>query len=261
MPGSGAGRSCSERVYRVLLLAYPKQYRREYGPQMEQAFRDLRREALCRGGGIGLARLWVRVGLDLASSAVVERNEDKEIAMRDRKFRSVVGVALATAFILLIPFLAAPAWGLFDFVIAGALIFGIGLTYVLVASKAGNMAYRAAVGVSLAAAFLLFWANGAVGIIGSEDNPANMMYVGVLAVGFIGAVVARFRPHGMVRASLATALAQASVAAIALLGLPWSPPVEILALNGFFVALFVGSALLFRHAGRERPSAGAGQEG
>ena len=52
----GADRSYSDHVYRVLLLAYPKEYRREYGPQMEQAFRDLRREALRRGGGIGLAR-------------------------------------------------------------------------------------------------------------------------------------------------------------------------------------------------------------
>jgi hypothetical protein len=61
-----------------------------------------------------------------------------------------------------------------------------------------------------------------------------------------------------------TALVQALVAAIALvlgLGHPWRPPLEILALNGFFVALFVGSALLFRNAGREQPPAGAGQEG
>jgi len=37
--------SRSERVYRVLLLAYPRKFRREYGPQMEQAFGDLYREA------------------------------------------------------------------------------------------------------------------------------------------------------------------------------------------------------------------------
>jgi hypothetical protein len=43
------------------------------------------------------------------------------------------------------------------------------------------------------------------------------MYIGVLAVGIIGAIVARFRPHGMARALFATALAQALVAVIALL--------------------------------------------
>ena len=90
------------------------------------------------------------------------------------------------------------------------------------------------------------------------------MYVGVLAVGIIGAIIARFRPHGMARALFATALAQALVAVIALiigLGLPWSPPVELLALNGFFVALFAGSALLFRYAARGQAPAGAGPEG
>ena len=179
-------------------------------------------------------------------------------------YRSVVGVALATAFILLIPLLAEWPWTLADFVFAGALIFGTGLTYVLVARKAGNIAYRAAVGVALAAALLLVWINLAVGIIGEPDELANMMYVGVLAVGIVGAIVARFRPHGMARALFATALAQALVAVITLifgLGSPWSPPAEILTLNGFFVALFVGSALLFRYAARERTPASAGQEG
>ena len=179
-------------------------------------------------------------------------------------YRSVVGVALATAFILLIPLLTAPAWTLADFVLAGALIFGTGLAFVLVA-KAGNIAYRAAVAVALAAALLLVWVTGAVGIIGSEDNNANLMYFGVLAVGIIGAIVARLRPHEMARALFATALAQASVAVIALIfGLgSGNPPgvLGILILNGFFVGLFVGSALLFRNAGREQTPAGAGQEG
>src|SRR4028118_594978 len=140
-------------------------------------------------------------------------------------YRSVFGVALATAFVLLIPLLAAPAWNLADFVFAGALIFGTGLTFVLVARRAGNIAYRVAVGVALAAAFILVWVTGAVGIIGSEDNNANLMYFGVLAVGIIGAIVARFRPHGMARALFAMALAQALDAGIVLifgLGLPWS---------------------------------------
>ena len=33
--------SRSEHVYRLLLLAYPGEFRREYGEQMEQAFGDL----------------------------------------------------------------------------------------------------------------------------------------------------------------------------------------------------------------------------
>ncbi len=130
--------------------------------------------------------------------------------------------------------------------------------------KTDNTAYRSAVGVALAAALILVWLSLGVGIIGEDGDPANLMYFGVLAVGVIGALIARFQPRGMARALLATALAQALVAVIALifgLGLPWSPPIEILALNGFFVALFVGSAWLFRNAAREQPPAGAGPEG
>jgi hypothetical protein len=125
-------------------------------------------------------------------------------------------------------------------------------------------AYRAAVGVALAAAFILVWLSLGVGIIGADGDPANRMYFGVIAVGIIGAIIARLRPHGMARALFATALAQALVAVIAViagLGYPFSGPAEILILNGFFVVLFVGSALLFRNAGRERTPAGSGQEG
>ena len=249
----------SERVYRSLLRAYPRELRDEYGEEMARCFRDLCLEELEDGGGLGLAALWANILPELLNSALKERST----MLARNTYRSVVGVALATAFILLLPLLAAPAWTLFDYVFAGALIFGTGLTYVLVAKKAGNIAYRAAVGIALAAAFLLVWLTGAVGIIGSEDNNANSMYFGVLAVGIIGAIVTRFRPHAMARALLATALTQALVAVIVLiigLGSPWSPPgvLGTLILNGFFAALFVGSALLFRYAAREQPPAGAG---
>jgi len=254
----------SERVYRFLLRAYPRGLRDGYGDEMARCFRDLCREGLENGGGggfLGLAALWARALPELFYTAIKERST---MSARNA-YRSVVGVALVTAFVLLIPLLTAPAWTLSDFVVAGALIFGTGLTYVLVASKAGNIAYRAAVGGALAAAFLLIWINLAVGIIGDSGDPANSMYIGVLAVGIVGAIIALFRPHGMARALFATALAQALVAVIALIfGLgSGSPPgvLGILMLNGFFVALFAGSALLFRRAARGQTPAGAGQEG
>src|SRR5688572_8532608 len=107
----------------------------------------------------------------------------------------------AGAALLLLPLLAMQvsdevAWDLADFVFAGALVAGVGVTYELAARTTGSRAYRAAVGVALAAAFILVWANAAVGVIGSEDNPANSMYGGVLAVGILGALIARFQPYG-----------------------------------------------------------------
>jgi thiazole synthase ThiGH ThiG subunit len=61
------------------------------------------------------------------------------------------------------------------------------------------------VALALVAAMLLVWVNLAVGIIGSEDNPANIMYLGVHAVLILGALLALFRPQGMARALFATA--------------------------------------------------------
>jgi hypothetical protein len=178
--------------------------------------------------------------------------------------KKIIRMALMTAFILLLPLLAMQftnevAWDLADFAVAGMLLFGTGLTYELIARKAGNIAYRAALGVALAAALILVWLSLGVGIIGNDGDSANLLYFGVLAIGIIGALIARFRPQGMARALFAMALAQTLVAVIALiagLGHPWSGPLELSLLNGFFVALFVGSAWLFHRAAHGKPERG-----
>ncbi len=130
--------------------------------------------------------------------------------------------------------------------------------------KTDNTAYKSAVGLALATPFLLVWIIGAVGVLGRAGDRADLMYIGVLAVGIMSAIIARFQPHGMARALFATALAQALVAVIALIAgmhqAPYSSVGEILGLNGFFVALFLGSAWLFRNAAREQTPAGAGPE-
>ncbi len=166
----------------------------------------------------------------------------------------------AATLLLLLPLVAMQFsdevnWSMADFAFAAVLLFGSLGAYELAVRKTGDTAYRGAIGLALAAAFLLIWMIGAVGLIGSEDNDANLMYYGVLAVGLIGAFVARFQPQGMARAMLATALAQALVTLIAVIagwGLPWSPPMEILGINGFFVALWLIAARLFGNVARDR---------
>lgn len=148
-------------------------------------------------------------------------------------------------------------WTASDFVFAGVLLFGSLGIYELVARKTEDTLYRYAVGVAVAAAFLLIWVNGAVGI---TDSDADGMYLGVLAVGFIGALLARFRPQGMALAMFATALALVSVSVIALVAgiVPaYNSAFEILGITGFYITLFVGSALLFREAARGGPERGA----
>lgn len=181
-------------------------------------------------------------------------------------FRLGARPLLAAVVLLMVPlvamqFTAEVDWTLFDFAFMGALIFGAGFTYELAAMKTDDSAYRWAVGVALAAGFLLVWVTGAVGIIGSEANAANLMYAGVLAVGVSGAFVARFRPRGMARAMVAAAVAQALVALIAVvygLGRPYSGAAELVLLNGFWVALFAVSARLFQNAAPQKAVAAAG---
>ena len=55
----------------------------------------------------------------------------------------------------------------------------------------------------------------------------------------------------MARALFATALAQALVAVIAMIA--WKQYFELSTLNGLFIALWIGSALLFRKAARVSP--------
>jgi hypothetical protein len=147
------------------------------------------------------------------------------------------------------------AWDAADFAIAGAMLFGACGIWELTARMTGNTAYRSAAGVAIVAGVVLVWLNLAVGLIGSEDHPANLMYGGVLAVGGIGTVVARCKPGGMARALLATALAQALVGGIALVA--GSGSNDIVPLTGLFAAMWLSSAWLFRKAAREQALAAA----
>ncbi|HEY6581455.1 MAG TPA: hypothetical protein VIZ60_10030 [Rubrobacter sp.] len=71
----GRAVSGSERIYRALLAAYPKEFRRAYGSEMAQVFRCMCREEVVSGGRGGLARLWVRTLLDLLATALAERTK------------------------------------------------------------------------------------------------------------------------------------------------------------------------------------------
>lgn len=175
---------------------------------------------------------------------------------RGRRWR--IAVWSIGAFILLAPAVAMQLsdevnWDVGDFVFAGVLVLGAAIAFEVVLRTRENAIYRAAAAVALAAAFMLGWVSAGVGIIGRDGDPANLMYAGVLAVGLGGALLARLRSAGMARAMAATALAQAVVAAIALfgrLGYPYSGPLEIVGVTGFFVALWLLSAWLFRKAAR-----------
>jgi hypothetical protein len=164
----------------------------------------------------------------------------------------------AAAFVLLLPLIARAPWTLSDFVVMGILLGGAGLALELAVRASGSIAYRAGAGVAVVAAFLLIWLNGAVGFLGSENNPANLMFAGVLAVAVLGSVLARFRPGGMARAMFVTAAAQILVGVVALaagLGSPgYDGLYEVVMGTAIFAALWRISAGLFRKAAGEQIS-------
>jgi hypothetical protein len=245
--------------YAILLRLQAPAFHERFGEGMEQTFNDILRERAGQGKGLFACALWM-----FAETAV---EIIKENMMRNK---NIWRIALVTAFLLLIPLVAMQFsdevdWNLFDFVVAGTLLFGSGLAYELIARKGGNIAYRAAVGVAVAASLLLVWINLAVGIIGSENNPVNSLYFWVLFIGIIGATISRLRPRGMALDMFATAFALALVPVIALMiGKPQFRSMQeapgvlgVLTLNAFFVMLFVVSGLLFRHSAQAGSAKGA----
>lgn len=124
--------------------------------------------------------------------------------------------------------------------------------------KTNRTTYGVAALLALGTALLIAWGVAAMGVIGAEGDSFDLLYLGVLAAGIAAAAVVRFRPRGMVRVLLAMALAQGVLTVVALLAGKHTSPVssvtEIVALNGFFAALFVAAAWLFQRAERSDPS-------
>ena len=167
--------------------------------------------------------------------------------------------ALLLAPLAAMQFTSQVVWTAGDFLVFGAMLLGALGLYELAVRKAGSAAYRWAAGVAVAAGFFLVWVNLAVGVIGSEDNPANLMFAGVLAVALLGALGARLRPAAMANVLFATALAQLAVGIVALTGdlgadgIGW--PRDVIGLTAIFTGLWFAAALLFRRAARERMAA------
>jgi hypothetical protein len=167
-----------------------------------------------------------------------------------------------TALILLTPLVAMQFtdevnWTVGDFVFAGLVLVGAGITYEL-AARVGNLAYQAAVVVALGAGVLTMWVTGAVGIIGSEDNPGNQLYLGVLVLAVAGAIVTGGRAARMtwVMSVIAVATVLVPVIAFAAVAEPRSDVLapEVFGTTGFFAAMWLLSAWLFRKAARGQAS-------
>jgi hypothetical protein len=165
----------------------------------------------------------------------------------------LIGWAIPVA-LLTIPWLAHWPWSAADFIIAAAMFGIVGGTFELAVRASGSRSYRGGAAVALATAFLLVWINLAVGIIGNEDNPLNLMFFGVIGAAIVGSIVARFEADGMARAMIVAGVIQALIGIdVYLQGAAATEPpgpIAILMLIEFFALAWFASAWLFRRAAR-----------
>ena len=154
--------------------------------------------------------------------------------------------------LLLLPFVANAPWTPADYIFAALLFGSVGLALELIFRKSSGLAYRTGAAVAVLAAFLTIWVNAAVGMIGSEDDPYNLLFLGVLGVALIGAVLARFAPAGMARAMMSAALVQGLLSAVGL-----ATDVRGGIFSMAFIGFWVLAAALFHNAARDRATAGA----
>jgi hypothetical protein len=166
--------------------------------------------------------------------------------------------AIGSTLFLIIPLTgmlmnAGVNWGFFDFIFAWVFIFSAGFTYKYIASKKSNAKYKAALGIAVFISLFIVWSNLAVGIIGSEDNPVNIIYFVMLFAVIIGGVTVKFQPKGLSILMFATAAAHGLIPfiAIVLIGAEniehfTSEMTTQIGIHLFIIMLWIISGLLFR---------------
>lgn len=178
--------SFSGRVYALLLLAYPARFRREYGPEMAQVFRDDLHGTLRNKGTSGLVGLWFLVVFDLSKTAFAEHLWEV-FHMPIEKFSRWTGLAAALGGALMVylfirteePDIATIFWGL----IPMTLCWAIALTGLYRRLPAGSHpANKIMLGLSLLSIAVLL-----VGLALLQVPEADYAW-GMLLVGFFGLI-------------------------------------------------------------------------
>jgi hypothetical protein len=228
----------------MLLRLYPRPFHEQFGVGMAQTFGDLCRER--RGAERGLLGLAVWVYFETLAGIVRENTTHMS-----QMGKTVLRVALVALGLLMAPLVASLLipdwhWGVGGFVFAYVLFFGTGMAYALIARRMGAWTYKAGVGVALVAGFALGWSN--MVHVADSENPANLVYFGVLAVGIIGAGLARLEARGLARTLFVMAAVLAVIAVVLPSGAPPEMARNMAVGHAVFVALFAASGVLFRRA-------------
>ena len=230
--------------YAMLLRLYPRPFRERFGEGMAQTFHDLCRER--RNANRGLFGFVLLIFFETSVGIVMENT-----TRTSQLGKTMLRVALGALAVLMVPLAASRVvegwnWNAGGFVFLYVLLFGTGMAYAVIARKMGAWSYKVGVGMALVAGFALGWSN--MVHVADSENPANLVYYSVLAVGGVGAWLARLKARGLARTLFAMAATLALIAVILPSGAPPYLARNMAIGHGVFVALFTASGLLFRHA-------------
>ena len=228
----------------MLLRLYPQPFRERFGEGMAQTFHDLCREHRDAARGLFGFALWIFC--ETLGGIVMEN-----IMRMNQLGKTMLRVALGALAVLMVPLVASQVvegwhWGAGGFVMAYVLFFGTGMAYALIARKMSAWSYKAGVGVALVAGFALGWSNMVQ--VADSGHPENLVYHSVLAVGVVGALLARLEARGLARTLFVMAATLALIAVILPSGAPPDMARRMAIGHGVYVALFTASGLMFRHA-------------
>lgn len=141
-------------------------------------------------------------------------------------------------------------WTAFDFLVMGMMLAAVCLAFELALRMARNGYYMLGAGLAAGTAFLITWSNLAVGIVGNENNPVNLIFFGIVAIAVVGTLVSRLQPSGMARTMLVAGFAQAATVVLALF--KEAPIVAVI--PGVFTAMWLLSSVLFGKAADALPT-------
>jgi hypothetical protein len=228
--------------YAMLLRLYPRPFRDQFCEGMAQTFHDLCRERQNANRGLFGLALWIFFE---TSVEIVRENTMSQLG------KTMLRVALGALAVLMVPLVASRLvegwhWGAGGFVRVYILFFATGMAYALIARKMGSSSYKAGVGVALVAGFALGWST----MVQTADSghPERLWYLSVLVVGLIGASFARLHARGLALTLFAMAATLALITVILPSGAPPDMALRMAIGHGVFVALFIASGLMFRHA-------------
>lgn len=175
---------------------------------------------------------------------------NQSVLMSDRTTRilriagwSLAGLLLLAPAIAMLVGAEGVNWTAGDFIAAGVIFALIGGLFELAARASRNISYRAAVVVAVACGFLQLWITLAVGIIGSENNPANWTYIAVVLTALSIAAVAIGHPRALSRGMAVMAVLQVFFFALHMIDGHFTAVIDL-----FFTALWVMSSRLFARA-------------